>query len=160
MSITIGDVRQQFAFLVEECTEMGLIDPATERLVLSEGSKLYGIAYRVNLTGVYNPETGEWSALGSGHYNPPFGNDYVGTTKAEAFEGIQALRRAAFRHAERIRLIDDADKAAKADALDRIAEIMEEHDSWSADTLDEIAQLLIARGFAKDDDAGMFKAVK
>jgi len=52
-------------------------------LVLQEGSKTYGRAFRVHFTG--------GSKYGSGHYEPRGFNDYLGRTKAEAEQSLRKL---------------------------------------------------------------------
>jgi hypothetical protein len=52
-------------------------------LVLQEGSKTYGRAYRVHFTG--------GSKYGSGHCEPRGFSDYLGGTKAEAAQSLRKL---------------------------------------------------------------------
>lgn len=52
-------------------------------LVLQEGSKTYGRAYRIHFTG------GSW--YGSGHWEPRGFSDYLGGTKAEAERTLRSL---------------------------------------------------------------------
>lgn len=52
-------------------------------LVLQEGSKTYGRAYRIHLTG--------GSKYGSGHWEPRGFSDYLGGTKAEAERTLRSL---------------------------------------------------------------------
>lgn len=77
-NITIKDVRRAFDNHVAALTRHGLHDPAEGRYVLSEGSKTYGNAYRINFI-----PTGE-----SGHYRPRIGSDFLGFTKREAYEKL------------------------------------------------------------------------
>lgn len=52
-------------------------------LVLQEGSKTYGRAFRVHFTG--------GSKYGSGHWEPRGFSDYLGGTKAEAEQSLRKL---------------------------------------------------------------------
>jgi hypothetical protein len=52
-------------------------------LILQEGSKTYGRAYRVFFTG--------GSKYGSGHYEPRGFSDYLGGTKAEAAHSLRKI---------------------------------------------------------------------
>jgi len=52
-------------------------------LVLQEGSKTYGRAYRIHFTG--------GSKYGSGHWEPRGFSDYLGGTKAEAAHSLRKL---------------------------------------------------------------------
>lgn len=52
-------------------------------LVLQEGSKTYGRAYRIHFTG--------GSKYGSGHWEPRGFSDYLGGTKAEAERTLRSL---------------------------------------------------------------------
>jgi hypothetical protein len=52
-------------------------------LVLQEGSKTYGRAYRIHFTG--------GSKYGSGHWEPRGFSDYLGGTKAEAERTLRTL---------------------------------------------------------------------
>lgn len=73
------------------CSENGLI-PEGMTLVLSEGSRLYGRGWRVNLTGLMVvDETGArtWPK-GSGHDHPPCGDDYLGGSAREAAQILYA----------------------------------------------------------------------
>lgn len=96
---TIDDVRLAFKRFDCACHKWGLI-PGGCHLVLSEGSKTYGNAYRVNLTGdrveeaVPDPN-GKPTHYpnGSGHWNPPIGADFLGMTKAEAYNELHSRAR-------------------------------------------------------------------
>ena len=82
------------------------------RLVLSIGSKTYGNAYRLNLTGVMDRCQGRpWSdqthegceecggtreSRSSAHYRPPVGDDYLGMTAREAYDTLTARTRAVY----------------------------------------------------------------
>lgn len=52
-------------------------------LVMQEGSKTYGRAYRIHFTG--------GSKYGSGHWEPRGFSDYLGGTKAEAERTLRSL---------------------------------------------------------------------
>ena len=52
-------------------------------LVLQEGSKTYGRAFRVHFSG--------GSKYGSGHYEPRGFSDYLGGTKAEAAHSLRKI---------------------------------------------------------------------
>ena len=52
-------------------------------LVLQEGSKTYGRAYRIHFTG--------GTKYGSGHWEPRGFSDYLGGTKAEAERTLRSL---------------------------------------------------------------------
>jgi DNA-nicking Smr family endonuclease len=52
-------------------------------LVLQEGSKTYGRAFRIHFTG--------GSKYGSGHWEPRGFSDYLGMTKAEAEQSLRKL---------------------------------------------------------------------
>jgi len=52
-------------------------------LILQEGSKTYGRAYRIHFTG--------GSKYGSGHWEPRGFSDYLGGTKAEAERTLRSL---------------------------------------------------------------------
>lgn len=72
------------------------------RLVLSEGSKLYGRAWRLNLTDTPRPD----GSCSSGHSRPPIGDDYLGMTAREAYDALT----------ERTRTIYDTAHALRPDA--------------------------------------------
>ncbi len=85
---TISEVRGMSARLERALRALDLM-PKYAVLVLSEGSKYYGIAYRVNYqftrecgpTG--KPNEDSWSA----HYDFAF-DSYLGMTKREAYEAL------------------------------------------------------------------------
>jgi len=79
---TTADVEAAFRRYVALCTENGLVDPAYE-IQMSTGSKSNGIAFRV-YTILRDRETPGWS----GHRRPPIGGDFLGMTKAEAFDAL------------------------------------------------------------------------
>lgn len=64
-----------------------------ERLRMQEGSKTYGIAFRLYTTGV----PGVHGEGGTGHGRPPVGDDFLGMTKREAYDTL----------AERCRTMED-----------------------------------------------------
>jgi hypothetical protein len=67
----------------EEMTEAPYESMKRPHLVLQEGSKTYGRAYRVFFTG--------GSKYGSGHYEPRGFSDYLGGTKAEAAHSLRKI---------------------------------------------------------------------
>ena len=87
---TIKDVHPALTNYAEACKEAGLI-PEGMQVVLSAGSQTYGRAWRVNLTGIMvkDAEGRPTFPKGSGHYNPPVGDDYLGWTAAEALASLQ-----------------------------------------------------------------------
>ena len=93
MTITKTDVNTAFAEYERLCHEFGAV-PDGFRVGLDEGSKTYGRAFRVYLVGkpVVHELADGTSAItwpnGSGHSRPPFGGDYLGMTKAEAFDAL------------------------------------------------------------------------
>lgn len=58
------------------------------RLGLDYGSKTYGRAFRL-----FEINTDKTQPGWSGHYAPLIGSDYLGMTKAEAFETLSTMRR-------------------------------------------------------------------
>ena len=101
-TISITDVRGMFARYERANESAGLI-PDGFHLVLSEGSKYYGNAYRVHLTGNrVKLDNGryEWPN-GTGHDNPPVGNDFLGMTKRDAYDSL----------ADAARIIEDMTRA-------------------------------------------------
>lgn len=85
---TVADVRDAFHRYESALRAYGLI-PAGYRLVLSEGSKTYGNAFRVNLTGERAAD-GTYPN-GSGHSRPPIGSDYLGMTRSEAAQTLSTM---------------------------------------------------------------------
>ena len=87
--VTIADVRNMFA-RYQRANDAAELIPEGFHLVLTEGSKYYGNAYRVNLTGdIVKDANGHntWPN-GSGHDRPPVGDDYLGMTKRDAFNTL------------------------------------------------------------------------
>lgn len=80
--ITQADLRYALAHHVDALERYGITYDG--RLVLDEGSKTYGRAYRLNRIA-----TGE-----SGHRAPPIGSDYLGMTAREAYETLTTRTRA------------------------------------------------------------------
>lgn len=91
------------------------------RLILSEGSKTYGNAYRLNLTDFPNHcQNRQWDEQSasyakivwdhtdcerchgtkiekcSGHSRPPVGDDYLGMTAREAYDALTARTRSIY----------------------------------------------------------------
>ena len=74
--------------LVQPLMEGEVLEDAYEsmkkpHLVLQEGSKTYGRAFRIHFTG--------GSKYGSGHWEPRGFSDYLGGTKAEAERTLRSL---------------------------------------------------------------------
>ena len=87
---TIKELNWAFESYVAQMEGLGAV-PAGARLVLSEGSKTYGRAFRVNLTG----DGSEGSRYNSGHYRPLVGPEYLGMTKSEAEQTLWTARNTA-----------------------------------------------------------------
>lgn len=86
MSTTTADLKIAQRLYAEACKDLGLI-PEGMHLTFATGSKLYGIAYRVALTG---DRAGDGTyPKGSGHERPPLGSDFLGMTKAEAERALR-----------------------------------------------------------------------
>ena len=92
MQTTIEEVRNLVAVLEKLITplmEGDVVEDAPyesmkrPHLVLQEGSKTYGRAWRVHLTG--------GSKYGSGHCEPRGFSDYLGGSKAEAAQSLRKL---------------------------------------------------------------------
>ena len=92
MQTTIEEVRNLVATLeklIEPLFEGGVVEDAPyesmkrPHLVLQEGSKTYGRAWRVHFTG--------GSHYGSGHCEPRGFSDYLGGSKAEAAQSLRKL---------------------------------------------------------------------
>ena len=92
MQTTLEDLRRLTATLQELVTpllEGEVVEDAPyesmkrPHLVLQEGSKTYGRAYRIHFTG--------GSKYGSGHCEPRGFSDYLGMTKAEAEQSLRKL---------------------------------------------------------------------
>jgi hypothetical protein len=92
MQTTLEDLRRLVGVLenlIEPLMEGDVVEDAPyesmkrPHLVLQEGSKTYGRAFRVNFTG--------GSKYGSGHYEPRGFSDYLGGTKAEAEQSLRKL---------------------------------------------------------------------
>jgi hypothetical protein len=100
---TAADVRNAFNRYESALRAYGLI-PAGHHLVLSEGSKTYGNAYRVNLTGDRAAD-GSYPN-GSGHSRPPIGSDYLGMTRAEAAQTLNTMAQCVWDMARLLQLSD------------------------------------------------------
>lgn len=70
---------------VRACEALDLV-PDGYRVGLDHGSKTYGRAFRVYLTGI-RAEDGTYPN-GSGHGHPPAGRDFLGMTKREAYDRL------------------------------------------------------------------------
>jgi len=96
--ITTKDLDRQLEHYVGALIRLGML-PKGYRIVLSHGSKTYGIAFRINLTGEAVKVGGPNATVqylypnGSGHDWPPTGDDFLGTTKAEAYQTLNAITR-------------------------------------------------------------------
>lgn len=83
---TTKQLDQLFWIWAEAVDNIGGI-PDGSRLYLTHGSKTNGIAYRQHLTGDgTKPEK-----YNSAHFRPIVGDDFLGMTKTEAFDKIQAM---------------------------------------------------------------------
>ncbi len=94
--ITTKDVDIQFRRYVKACEALELV-PAGERVCMSTGSKLNGIAFRV-FTVTIKP--GNYDR---GDHRPPAGYDYLGHTRREAYDKL----------AERSAVLEDVARAQK-----------------------------------------------
>jgi hypothetical protein len=88
--ITIKDVRPALERYAVACKEAGLV-PEGMHIILEEGSRTYGRAWRVYLTGDMVLGAGgerTWPK-GSGYSRPPVGDSYLGWTAKEAHVALQ-----------------------------------------------------------------------
>jgi hypothetical protein len=91
MQTTMEEVRSLVKVLeelVQPLLEGDVVEDTYEsnkrpHLVLQEGSKTYGRAYRIHFTG--------GSKYGSGHWKPRGFSDYLGGTKEEAAQSLRKL---------------------------------------------------------------------
>ena len=91
MQTTMEEVRSLVKVLeelVQPLLEGDVVEDTYEsnkrpHLVLQEGSKTYGRAYRIHFTG--------GSKYGSGHWEPRGFSDYLGGTKAESAQSLRKL---------------------------------------------------------------------
>ena len=91
MQTTIEEVRNlviALEKLIQPLLEGEVVEDTYEsnkrpHLVLQEGSKTYGRAWRVHFTG--------GSKYGSGHWEPRGFSDYLGGSKAEAAQSLRKL---------------------------------------------------------------------
>jgi len=91
MQTTIEEVRslvKALEELIQPLFEGEVVEDTYEsnkrpHLVLQEGSKTYGRAWRVHFTG--------GSKYGSGHWEPRGFSDYLGGSKAEAAQSLRKL---------------------------------------------------------------------
>ena len=95
MTITNKDLDAVLARYVRACERFDLI-PEGMRVGLDYGSKHYGRAFRVYLTGV-RAEDGSYPQ-GSGHRNPPAGDDFLGMTKRGTWAYVALADRARTRN--------------------------------------------------------------
>lgn len=80
--ITTAALEAAFGRYVRACERLGLV-PDGYHVGLDHGSKTYGNAFRVYLTG-NRADDGSYPN-GSGHSRPPAGDDFLGMTKREAY---------------------------------------------------------------------------
>lgn len=82
---TTTELNRAFETYVRACKERGLTPPGFH-LILESGSPTYGRAWRVYRTGLpVKDEAGRYTyPNGSGCYNPPVGDSFLGTSKREA----------------------------------------------------------------------------
>jgi hypothetical protein len=85
-SVTIKDLEHMFEMYAAEVANAGGV-PDGARLVLSHGSKTYGRAFRVHLTG----DGSKPDVYNSAHFRPMIGNDYLGMTKYEAHDSLRTV---------------------------------------------------------------------
>jgi len=91
---TSADVERaltSYAETIDRAGELGLrLKRDGARLVLEQGSKTYGRAWRLYETGQPNDTTGQPC---TGYYGPLVGSDYLGMTAREAHEAITTRHR-------------------------------------------------------------------
>jgi hypothetical protein len=82
MSHTISkdDIIGMFRRYARAVIGTGILEPG-ERLEFTIGSKTNGIGYRVHLI----------KSNSTGHSAPPFGRDYLGQTKGEAYDALAMM---------------------------------------------------------------------
>jgi hypothetical protein len=85
--ITTADVRHALSHYVDACERYGISYDGI--IVLDQGSKTYGRAWRVYRT-MWMGEDGKFC---TGHANPPIGSDYIGATAREAYENLTTRTR-------------------------------------------------------------------
>lgn len=87
--VSLEHVRRQARRYAELCEELGAV-PAGYHVGLDEGSATYGRAFRLYVTGdAVRASDGSVSfPNGSGHGRPPFGSDFLGMTRAAAYEAL------------------------------------------------------------------------
>ncbi len=93
--IITKDVNAAFRRYVTACEALNHV-ASDQEVVLTTGSKVNGIAFRVALVSLSPGRT-------SGHYAPPAGDDFLGMTKSEAF----------YRLADRASVLEDVQRALK-----------------------------------------------
>lgn len=84
--ITTHRLEQLVKMIHEEMRWAGLITSTTEKLILDQGSKTYGRAYRIYTTDIEQ---------GGGYSDAPLhlGDGYLGQTKREAYLSLRAILR-------------------------------------------------------------------
>jgi hypothetical protein len=90
--ITSADLKQALQNHVDTLARCGITYEG--RLGIDEGSKTYGRAFRLYLTGYMVPDDNGGVRPTTGHGRPPVGDDFLGMTRAEAYETLQARTRA------------------------------------------------------------------
>lgn len=106
-TITNADLANMLERYKRALDSVGIQLREGERLVLSTGSKTYGIAFRLNVTGargacILTDEnigteddcTTHGHEGSTGHGRPPVGDDFLGMTKREAFQTLATTCRA------------------------------------------------------------------
>lgn len=87
--ITTADLTAMLARYVRALDALGIAPDDGWRIGLDHGSKLYGRAFRLYVTGAPRPFPGGIDyPNGTGHHNPPAGSDFLGMTKREAFDTL------------------------------------------------------------------------
>jgi hypothetical protein len=91
-TITLADLKIQVKAVETLARELGLITDAEERLILSEGSKTYGRAFRLHVTNVQHHDGTRSSAHHTFH--PAGSGGYLGMTKADAHRTLYTMAQA------------------------------------------------------------------
>jgi hypothetical protein len=95
--VTTKDLERQLEQYVGALKDLGMLRDGY-RIVLSHGSKSNGIAFRINRTGECVMVDGRYTwPNGSGHNNPPTGDDFLGFTKADAYHTLNKITRTLWR---------------------------------------------------------------
>lgn len=86
-NVTMADLKRALAAHVSALDAIGVAYDG--HLGITEGSKLYGRAFRLYRTG-YLVTTERGTERTTGHGRPPVGDDYLGMTKREAYNALTA----------------------------------------------------------------------